>query len=77
MAEAKPPTAPYIPNAAPRPLPWKRVRKEPSTCGMSSAAMTPCTARAATSRPGNCAIPHARLAIPNPAVPARKSALRP
>ena len=76
-AEAKPRIAPYMPNAFPRSSCEKMARNVASTCGIIAAAAAPCTTRAAISSAGVCASPAARLATPNPAMPARNTRLRP
>lgn len=73
MAEAKPRTAPYRPNAWPRSLAEKTVRKVASSCGVITAAAAPWTTRAAISSPGAWASPAARLAAPNSTIPVRNS----
>src|ERR1700733_10914549 len=77
-APAPPATAPKIPNARGQSsVPANVTVKSDSADGASSAPNTPCVARAATSRPNDCASPPTAEAPENPSNPAISVHLRP
>ena len=77
-APAPPATAPKIPNAfGQSSVPANVTVRSDSAAGASSAPNTPCVARAATSRPNDCASPPTADAAENPTNPAINAHLRP
>ena len=72
-----PSAIPNTPNALDRAASGNSVWIVASTCGDISAAVAPCTRRAATSSPAECAQPHHSDAAVKPSRPSRNIRLRP
>ena len=75
--EASPSVVPKNPIARARSCSGKVTRTMASTCGLSSAAVSPCSTREAISMAGLSASPQNADAIVNPTMPIMNSRLRP